>query len=285
MRVLVTGATGFIGNYVIRELLKRNIHVIATSNVKPDAKKNVWLGDSEFIDFDMSKQIDDEQNLFEYFQKPDKLIHLAWEGLPNYNEMFHIEKNLFTNYFFLKRLSEDGLNDITVSGTCLEYGMKEGCLTETMNSVPENPYAVSKDSLRKFLEQLRKKAGFSLKWVRLFYIFGKGQSEKSLYSTLEAAVENGAEEFDMSAGDQVRDFLPVEKVSEILVEISLQNKVNGIINCCSGRPVTVKQFVENYFAEKGKKVKLNLGVYPYPDYEPFAFWGDSTKLGSIINLS
>lgn len=285
MKVLVTGATGFIGNYVVSELLKKNVEVITTSNVKGDDKKINLPNDVGYIEFDLNENYEQKGNLFDYFQKPDKLIHLAWEGLPNYNEMFHIEKNLFANYFFLKKLIEGGLKDITVSGTCLEYGMQEGCLVETMNCIPENPYAVSKDSLRKFLEQLQKKAGFSFKWVRLFYIFGKGQSEKSLYSMLEAAIQKEAKEFDMSAGDQVRDFLPVEKVAEILAEISLQNKVKGIINCCSGKPVTVKEFVENYFAQRGKEIKLNRGVYPYPDYEPFAFWGDSTKLGSIINLS
>jgi dTDP-6-deoxy-L-talose 4-dehydrogenase (NAD+) len=76
--------------------------------------------------------------------------------------------------------------------------------------------------------------------------------------------------------------LSVEKVAEYIVKIALQNKVTGIINCCSGRPVSVKQFVNNYLEEKNAALKLNLGYYPYPDYEPMAFWGNDKKLKKII---
>jgi dTDP-6-deoxy-L-talose 4-dehydrogenase (NAD+) len=55
-----------------------------------------------------------------------------------------------------------------------------------------------------------------------------------------------------------------------------------VINCCSGEPVTVKAFVENYLEKQNKKISLNLGFYPYPDYEPMRFWGDVTKLKSIV---
>ena len=86
----------------------------------------------------------------------------------------------------------------------------------------------------------------------------------------------------MSGGEQVRDYLPVEKVAEYIAAIALQHSVEGIINCCSGKPVTVKELVENYLAEKHKNIALNLGHYPYPDYEPMRFWGDNKKLKSIV---
>ena len=62
----------------------------------------------------------------------------------------------------------------------------------------------------------------------------------------------------------------------------MQDKVTGIINCCSGQPITVKQFVKNYLQRLNKKIYLNLGYYPYPDYEPMHFWGDDTKLKMIV---
>ena len=85
----------------------------------------------------------------------------------------------------------------------------------------------------------------------------------------------------MSGGEQVRDFLPVEKVAENIVKIALQKKVTGVVNCCSGEPVTVKAFVDKYLIEKNKRITLNLGFYPYPDYEPMRFWGDISKLKKI----
>jgi dTDP-6-deoxy-L-talose 4-dehydrogenase (NAD+) len=177
----------------------------------------------------------------------------------------------------------DGLTDVTVAGTCLEYGMVNGCLSESLISDPKNPYAIAKDTLRKFIEQLNSKNTFSLKWVRLFYIYGTGQSEKSLYTQMEKAVFNNDKEFRMSGGEQLRDFLPIEDVSDNLTKISLLGDVNGIINCCSGSPQSVRKFVENYFASREKEIKLITGYYPYPDYEPLAFWGDIQKLNSVLN--
>jgi dTDP-6-deoxy-L-talose 4-dehydrogenase (NAD+) len=85
----------------------------------------------------------------------------------------------------------------------------------------------------------------------------------------------------MSGGQQVRDYLPVEEVAVNLVAVALQNKVTGIINCCSGQPITVEALVKKYLVEKNKTIKLNLGYYPYPDYEPMEFWGENTKLKKI----
>lgn len=282
MKVLVTGATGFIGSHVIPELLKSDVGVIATSNNPEAAKKAGWFERVKFIEFDLGKAAE-KNDLFAFFDSPDKMIHLAWENLPNYKELFHLEKNLFIDYFFLKKIITDGLNDLSVAGTCLEYGMTDGEKNEEMVTDPKFPYPMAKDFLRKMLEQLRIKTGFSLKWIRLFYIFGKGQSEKSLYTMMENAVKNDDKEFKMSGGEQLRDFLPVEKIAENIVKISLQDKIDGIINCCSGDPRTVKSFVEDYFKEKKKDIKLITGHYPYPDYEPFRFWGDTKKLNSILN--
>ncbi|MCK4859475.1 MAG: NAD-dependent epimerase/dehydratase family protein, partial [Candidatus Omnitrophica bacterium] len=120
------------------------------------------------------------------------------------------------------------------------------------------------------------------KWIRLFYMYGNGQNPSSLLPQLDNALERGDEIFNMSGGEQLRDYLPVEKVAEYVTKISLQNKVLGVINCCSGKPISIRKLVENHMKNRGKTIKLNLGYYPYSDYEPMAFWGDNTKLNSII---
>ena len=139
--------------------------------------------------------------------------------------------------------------------------------------------------MRKFLEQLQKKIDFDLKWIRLFYMHGKGQSPNSILSQLDKVLERGETDFNMSGGEQLRDYLPVEKVVEYIVKIAMQNKVNGIINCCSGAPVSIRKLVENYLEKKHKSLHLNLGCYPYPDYEPMAFWGHTKKLKMALENS
>lgn len=278
MKVLVTGSSGFIGNYVVKELLKRNNSVIATSTDKEKIRKMEWYNDVEYISCDLKTHKD----FYTYFNCPEVLIHLAWEGLPNYKSVTHIENNLLDNFFFLKKMIASGLTDILVTGTCLEYGLVNGCLDETLVTNPQNPYAIAKDTLRKFLELLKYEYHFNFNWLRIFYVYGEGQNATALIPQLEKSIKEGKKVFNMSGGEQIRDFIHVNKVAEIIVKIALSKKEGGIINCCSGEPITVRKFVEDYLHEFKKEIKLNLGYYPYNDYEPFAFWGSNKKLMNFL---
>lgn len=279
IKVLVTGATGFLGNHVITQLIKLDCEIIATSlELHDDAAKYHWYDKVNYVPADLNKS---RLDYFELFGNPDNLIHLAWEGLPNYNELYHVEKNLFNSYFFIKNMVKQGLKNVSVAGTCAEYGMQEGCLNEDMPTMPANSYALAKDSLRKFLEELKKTVDFNLTWLRIFYIYGSGQSSKSLLSQLQKAIKNGEKEFNMSPGDQIRDFIKVEEAANIISNLSLNNADNGIVNCCSGKPVTVLNFVQDYLKSVNYEMKLNLGYYPYSAFEPKAFWGNRTKLVTL----
>ena len=233
-----------------------------------------------FVEHNIGDEKDGE-NLFEKFHSPDLMIHLAWQGLPNYKQLFHYEEVLPMQYFFLKELIAQGLKDITITGTCFEYGMQEGCLVETMPVSPSNPYALAKNTLRCFLDEYKKTEPFHFKWLRLFYMYGKGQSPSSILSQLETALQKGETTFNMSKGDQLRDYLPIEQVAKNIVNTSLQNNITGVINSCSGTPISIRELVENYLEQKQKNIHLNFGYYPYPDYEPRNFWGDAGQIKKI----
>ena len=279
MKVLVNGANGFIGSYVVRELLKQRHTVFATSLDILTGKRFDWFDFVEKRELDLSFMPND---IYGFFGKPDLLIHLAWSGLPNYKKLFHFEKNLFESYFFIKRMIEGGLCHLSVIGTCLEYGMKEGCLTEDVPTAPCTSYGLAKDTLRKFIEILAQKYSFDWKWIRLFYLYGEGQSKNSILEQLKSAITKGETVFPMSGGEQQRDYLPVEKAAEYIVKISTQTKQQGIFNCCNGEAISIRSLVEEYLSKTGQVMKLDLGRYPYPDYEPMVFWGDNEKLKKIL---
>ncbi len=268
MKIVVTGATGFVGRHVVAALAARGHDIIAAARHAPE----VLPDKVRFVAFDMTR--DDPVAAFGV---PDVLIHLAWPGLPNYKDLFHFEDNLPASYRLIKAMVLAGVKQVLVTGTCFEYGMQSGCLSEDGPVLPSNPYGLAKDTLRRELEMLGARHSFILQWARLFYMHGPGQNSKSLLAQLDSALDRGDESFNMSGGEQLRDYLPVAEVAQRLAALAERPDRPGVFNCCSGTPVSVRDLVERHIAARGGRIKLNLAYYPYPDYEPMEFWGDTGK--------
>lgn len=275
MKVAVTGASGFVGRHVLHSLTKRSGLEIVTASrsSRPDS-----IGAWPHVQLDVTTTgIDDYDRL----GRPDMLIHLAWTGLPNYLSLHHFETHLGEQYRFLSGLICAGLPSLLCAGTCFEYGMQTGELRETMATNPTNPYGHAKDALRRQLEFLSATTSVQLTWCRLFYMFGDGQPATSLYSQLLAAGQRGDASFKMSGGEQLRDFLPVEAVADYIADLGTRTVGSGLVNVCSGCPVSVRSLVERWMLQRGWSMKLELGHYPYAAYEPMAFWGCTQRLRSL----
>jgi len=277
MRIALTGASGFIGRHVLRELLERDIAVVAIT--RDNTQLAEFEGRVQIVEFDLANV---GEHTFDHLGRPDVLLHLAWDGLPSYRSLYHFEHELPRQYNFLHQMVAQGLRSLVVTGTCFEYGMQSGPLTEDEKTRPANPYGFAKDVLRQQLEYLKQQRSYSFTWARLFYTYGEGQPETSLLPQLKKAVAQGVQQFNMSGGEQLRDYLPIGDVARYLVILALKQQDIGLINICSGKPQSVRGLVEQWLVENNWDIKLNLGHYPYPDYEPMAFWGERHKLNAVL---
>jgi nucleoside-diphosphate-sugar epimerase len=277
MKIAVTGASGFVGKQVVAELQYRSIP--ATLVTRDSLKLFALTTNCNIAIIDIKNP---PLNSYELMGSPDTLIHLAWDGLPNYKSLHHFEEELPNQFQFLKLLIESGLKNLVVTGTCFEYGMQSGSLTEDVRSQPTISYAFAKDILRSQLEYLQQIRPFNLTWARLFYVYGNGQSEKSLLPQLKQSVERGEKFFNMSGGEQLRDYISVAEVAKHLVSLATRMRNDGIINVCSGKPISIRKLVEHWIEKNNWSIDLNLGYYPYPAYEPMAFWGNRNKLDRKI---
>ena len=279
MKVLVTGATGFVGRHLVAALLARGCAVRAVARNVETAASMPWINNVEFVAADIHAADLDIAALTDGI---DVLAHLAWPGLPNYRALFHFEHNLMADYRFIKGAVEAGVKQVLVTGTCFEYGMQSGPLGESVEPQPSNPYGLAKHTLHLFLQNLQQEKPFTLQWARLFYLHGEGQNPNSLLAALDRAIDAGEASFNMSGGEQLRDFLPIASAADYLAAILHQRDFNGVINCASGQPVSVRALVEQRLRERGAALKLNLGHYPYPSHEPMAFWAVTERLQQLL---
>jgi nucleoside-diphosphate-sugar epimerase len=279
VKIAITGATGFIGRHVVSELDRREIS--ATLLMRPSAALPDLVANHHVVSVDLYNS---PSNLYELMGAPDILIHLAWGGLPHYKSLHHFEDELPAQFRFLKGLIESGLQNLVVTGTCFEYGMPSGPLSEILQPQPTNPYGFAKNILRCQLEYLQQIKPFNMTWARLFYLYGDGQAENSLLPQLKRAVEQREKTFNMSGGEQLRDYLSATEVAQHLVTLATMLKDNGIVNICSGNPISVRNLVEGWIRKNDWLIELNLGYYPYPDYEALAFWGDREKLDQCLEV-
>lgn len=270
--ILVTGASGFIGGHLIKELKKKCNLILTYNKNKIKDNKNYRV-----IKLDLNKK-----NYSEIIKlkKINTLIHLAWDNLNNFQSNIHIKKNLDKNKNFIKTMIDLGCKNIIIAGTCYEYGLQEGRLAEKLNSKPIVNYAIAKNKLRKYLEELKKKNKFKLSWLRIFFIYGLNKRRDTLTNLLIKSKEN--KKIIYINNLIKRDYLEVEKVAKIITKISLKNKDYGIVNICSGKAIDMKNFV----SKVKNKYRINPSVSFVRNrqrkYEPENFYGCKKKLNNIL---
>jgi dTDP-6-deoxy-L-talose 4-dehydrogenase (NAD+) len=216
-------------------------------------------------------------------QRPANVMLLSWPGLPNYNDSFHLTRNLPACIDLIENLIETGLRKIVVMGTCYEYGLQNGELRESQPTNPLNCYSIAKDSLCRYISNRLSHEDIQWSWLRVFYPYGEEQNPNSLLPSLDRAIEEGKTTFKIGSGRQIRDYLPVELVARHALAISTSASAHGIYNSCSGAPKSIREIVENRIKERGADITLELAIIPDRSDEPIAFWGCPRRINEVMN--
>lgn len=270
----ITGSEGFIGRAVVASAVERgDFRVIRV--VRPGARAAAIPG-TEAVEADLDLGWPRE------LADVDDLIHLAWQGLDDFKSALHLAQ-VPSHAELLSSAMAAGVSRVIGIGTCLEYGMVEGELQEDSGVAPMLPYAHAKAGLGEHLILEAERRGLQALWCRIFYPFGPGQAERSLWASVQRAIASGRPWIDMSPGDQERDFLPVSSVGAALVGLLAADEWGRRpVNICSGQPMAVRDLVAGWIESAGASLRMNLGALPYPDYEPHRFWGSRARLQQLL---
>lgn len=272
MKILVTGANGYLGQGVVKHLLDHGINVVAT-DIRVDAVDDR----AELV----PGNIFEIESPYEYFGKPDVLLHMAWRDGFVHNSDKHI-LDLPSHYKFISDFATSGIKMISVIGSMHEIGFYEGSINENTTCHPMSLYGIGKNALRDCVELVAKQNNISWQWLRGYYIVGNTAYGASIFSKITAAEKEGKEEFPFTTGQNQYDFLDYEDFCEQVAAAASQDKVNGIINICSGKPEKLATRVERFIAENGYAIRLKYGAFPDRLYDSKAVWGDNTKISKIM---
>lgn len=272
MRILVTGANGYLGQGIVKSILDNN-HVV----VAADFKNNYTDNRAEKKDCNVFELEDP----YEYFGSPDVVLHLAWrDGFVHYSDA-HIN-DLPQHYIFLKKLANAGIKKIAVMGSMHEIGFFEGSIKASTSCHPITPYGISKNALRELVEMMSKQKDIIFQWLRGYYIVGNSGMGSSIFSKITEAEKRGEKEFPFTKGQNQYDFIDYEDFCRQVAAAVCQNQINGIINICSGKPEKLADRVERFIKENGYNINLKYGAFPDRPYDSKAVWGDSSKIEEIM---
>lgn len=272
MKILVTGAGGYIGRHVVKYLLDNNMEVIANDFNDERLDKRAIINTTNIFEVD---------NPYKVLGEADVCIHLAWKDGFIHNSNTHMEY-LSDHYKFIDKMLSSGLKQIVVMGSMHEVGYYEGAIDENTPCNPLSLYGIAKDALRRSSKMLAEKYGALWQWIRAYYIFGDDKYASSIFAKLQQAAADGKKTFPFTTGKNKYDFIHIEKLAEMISQVALQKEVTGIINCCSGKPVSLAEQVEWYIKENKLDIKLEYGVFPDRAYDSPAVWGVNSKINKII---
>lgn len=276
MKILITGATGFIGSNLINALKSEPYEILAVKRSK-DSKPRIALKNTN-IEW-IVKQLQEFSTAD--LKGIEAIIHLASHStnFPYDNLQNCVQENVINHSLFIQKAIAADIKHFIIAGSCFEYGLSGldfDFIPVTAKLKPIGTYATSKAMSFMAFQEIFRGTNCTVRYERLFHVFGEGELESRLWPTLKHHAEQGID-IDLTLGEQIRDFIHVQEVANhFLLRINeildKSNKSNFLVsNVGTGNPQSIREFCEYWWRKWNAKGKLNFGAIPYREKEIFRF--------------
>jgi len=281
MRVLVTGAGGFIGSQVVRKVLQGGHSVLAvlrpgeSSERLIDCLDSVSLFHCDLYDGEALRRLVAET-------RPESVLHLAW--YVETGKYWQARENLDCVRMSLslaQALAETGCSRFVGAGTCAEYDWDYGFLSEYGTPLrPRSLYGICKNATREILEGFCAQAGMGFAWTRFFLLYGPREPKERLIPYVVLTLLKG-EVAKCTRGEQMRDFLYVEDAASAMWAVA-KSDLSGPVNVGSGQPIKVRTLVETVAEHLQREENVVFGALPTDPQEPPLVLADVQRLASVV---
>lgn len=278
MRVFVTGATGFIGSYLVKELLRSRHEMLC---LKRDSSDLFRLGES-------SKHVDwvnNSENWHDAFIqfKPEAVFHLAWDGVSSADRIIWKKQvhNIILQQELLDLSLEAGVKKFIGAGSQSEYGDFEGVIDEQYPVCPKTAYAAAKVASLELLKSFCEINQIQWYWFRMFPLFGPYESDRWLIPSLIKAMSI-SDSMDLTPGEQQLPYLYVGECAKAIASPSGSEGKSGIYNVCADNIQPLKSLVTMIRDKVNPDFKLNFGALNYRYGQSMLMGSNTHKLASCL---
>lgn len=285
--IFLTGASGFLGSYVLEELLQNGDKVIALTRPTSNLWRIKHLIENQNLVL-IKGSLSDSKIVEDIFKSTniDTVCHLAWEGVGNQfrNEVFQIKSNLESSINLIDMASKYGVKQWIGLGSQAEYGLYNDVIHESFCTHPTTVYGSVKLAVATIGSQISKSTNMNFCWLRLFSSYGPKDDPNWMYCYVIQTLLEGKSP-KLTEGKQRWDYIYAQDAAKAISVIALQGNINGIYNLGSGTSQTIKYIVELIKDMINPSIDIDFGAVPYRDDQVMFLQADITKLSSAIQWS